>query len=116
MGYGDMFTPGALRNRVKIQCPTETRNSVGETVLEWSDYADRWAAISTLTGREIIANSRQEFTLTHRVVIRGGSVSGPPEIKPQFRIIWGDRRLEINSVISVDRNRWVEMLCSEIRT
>jgi hypothetical protein len=116
MAYGQMFTAGSLRYRVKIQRPTETRNSVGETVLEWHDYQDRWAAIENLTGRELIANSRQEFTLTHRVVLRGTSVDVPPDMKPQYRVIWGDRRLEINSVLSVDRGRWVELLCSEIKT
>jgi SPP1 family predicted phage head-tail adaptor len=111
-----MFSAGALRYRVKIQRPIETRNSTGETVLTWEDFGDRWAAIETLTGREVIANSRQEFTMTHRVVVRGAATDGPPAILPQFRVLWGNRRLEINSVLSVDHGRWIEMICSEIKT
>jgi len=114
VAYGRMFNAGAMRYRILIQRPTEVRNSMGETILEWSDYAERWAAIENLTGKEIIANSRQEFTLTHRVVIRGFK-DGPPEILPQFRVMWNGRHLEINSVLSVDRGLWLEMLCSEIR-
>lgn len=114
MPYIDRYSAGALRYRIRIQRPVEVKNQTGETVLDWEDYAERWASIESLSGREVIANSRQEFTLSHRVVIRGSS-DGPPEILPQFRIWWGDRHLEISSVLSVDRGRWIEMLCSEVR-
>ena len=110
MAYKDMFCAGALRYRVTILRPIEAKNSVGEVTHSWATLADRWAAIQQISGREIIANSREEFSLTHRVVIRGGV-----DILPQFKLAWGTRTLEISSVISIDRRRWTELLCAEIR-
>lgn len=112
-GYGEMFTPGAMRFRVVIEAPEETRNSLGEVVKEWNAVATVWASIQNLTGREVVANSRQEFVLTHRVVIR--FLAG---ILPSYRLVWGDRRLEISSVLTVDRTvanpKYLELLCSEV--
>lgn len=111
-GYGEMFTPGAMRYRIVIERPETTRNNLGEPVVEWQPVATVWAAIKNLTGREVVANSRQEFTLTHRVVIRD-----LPGLLPSYRIMWEGRRLEINTVLSVRPHevvRWMELLCSEI--
>lgn len=112
-GYGEMFTPGAMRFRVTIQRPEQKRNNLGESVTEWRDVSTVWASIQNLTGREVVANSRQEFTLTHRVAIRF-----QPGILPSHRVMWDGRRLEITSVLVMDRTvanpKWIELLCAEI--
>jgi len=114
MAYKDMFCAGAMRYRVTILRPIEAKNSVGEVTHSWATLSDQWAAIEQISGREIIANSREEFSLTHRVVIRG-TRDGAVDVLPQFKLAWGTRTLEISSVISIDRGRWTELLCAEIR-
>lgn len=109
------YSAGSLRYRVTVMRPVPGQNSMGENVPTWEPLYERWAGIENLTGRELIANSRQEFSLTHRVVLRG-SKDAPPDIFPQYKVVWGDRNLEISTVLSVDRGRWIELLCAEIRT
>lgn len=115
MSLVTMMNAGALRYRIKIWWGEETKNQLGEVVFVWRFLRESWAAVESISGRERVTNSRQEFSTTHRVVLRGARDTAP-DIHPNYRMTWGDRALEISSVNSLDRNRWIELQCTELRT
>ena len=50
--------PGRLRERVTIQQATATRNRIGETVQTWGTFAEVWASVEGLSGREVLQSGQ----------------------------------------------------------
>lgn len=103
-----MIRPGELRERVTIQVPAESRNSLGETILDWSEYTTRWASVEGLTAREALLNGKQETSVTHRVKMR--YVDG---LKHTMRVLWRGRVLDIVSLLEHNNRSEHEIICSE---
>lgn len=103
-----MIRPGDLRERVVIQSPTESRNSLGETILDWSEYKTRWASVEGMSVREVLMNGKQEVSVTHRIRMR--YVDG---LKQTMRISWRGRILEIVSLLEHNNRSEHELICSE---
>lgn len=61
---------GQLQHRIEIQSPTETRDSMGQTVTTWQTTHVRWAAINPLSDREQFYASQVRPETTHRVIFR----------------------------------------------
>lgn len=102
---------GQLTKRITIQRPptTETRNSFGEVVESWEKVCDAWAAVFPLSGREILRSQQVQPDITHRVVMRHRS-----GIEPKHRILFGDRVLQIETVINLEESgERLELLCKE---
>lgn len=101
---------GALRHRVTIQRFERVEDEGGGYVEDWKDVATVWAAIKPMRGNERYEAQQVQSTLTHKVIMRYRA-----GIKPQMRILYGNRVFEIEAVIDVDeRHRWLELLCSEV--
>jgi SPP1 family predicted phage head-tail adaptor len=103
-----MIRPGELRERVTIQVSAQSRNTLGETTLTWSDFTQRWASVEGISAREILLNGQQDTNITHRVKMR--YVDG---LSQTMRIMWRGRILEIVSLLEHNNRSEHELVCSE---
>lgn len=103
-----MIDPGRLRERITIQQATETRNALGESVQSWETFAERWASVEGLSGREVLLTGQQQTEVTHRVRLRytDGFTS-------TMRILWRNRVLEITALLEHRHRSEHEALCTE---
>lgn len=103
---------GKLRHRVTIQSPPSTRNEYGEEEQDsddWTTFARVWAAVIPLSGRELWNAQQVQGDVTHRVEIR--YLQG---INPKMRVKFGERFLNIASVMNLDeRNVEMHLMCME---
>ncbi len=101
---------GNLRNKVIIQQATEAQDTFGEPDVSWSTFATVWASIEPLRGDEYFTAQQTGASISHRVRMR--YLDG---VLPKMRILWGERVLEITSVLNVyERNRNMELMCFEV--
>ena len=103
-----MIDPGKLRDRVTIQRASESRNALGETVLTWTDYTERWASVDGVSSREALAAGQSQVEMSHRVRLR--YVKG---LTQSMRIMWRGRKLEIVSLLEHGHRSEHELLCQE---
>ncbi len=101
---------GKLRHRVTIQQQAQTRDEYGGVVTTWQTFADRWAAIEPLSGRELFAAQQLANTVSIRVRLR--YLAG---VTPAMRVLYGTRTFSIQAVINVEeRNEELQLLCEEV--
>lgn len=100
---------GKLRERVTVQQASENRNAIGETVLSWSTFAERWASVEGVSARESLTAGQNEISITHKVQMR--YLSG---LTQRMRIQWRGRTLEIVSLLEHDNRSRQELICQEV--
>lgn len=77
---------------------------------KWVTFNTVWAAVQPVTGAEVARQEEPTTTLKSNVIIR--YLAG---IKPKFRITFGTRVLEIQSVINVNEdNHEMNLVCNEV--
>lgn len=103
-----MIDPGRLRERVTVQQATESRNSLGETVLSWADLTTVWGSVEGVSAREALAMGQQDITVTHRVRMRYLS-----PLTQKMRLRWRSRTLEIVSLLEHNNRSEHELICQE---
>lgn len=106
-----MITAGELTERIEIQQPATGQNDVGETVLTWSNFADAWAKVRALSGREVERYGEIVGFSGHSVTIR--AVSG---LTTSMRVIYRGRTLEIGAINEYERVWYCELICTEKAT
>lgn len=99
---------GRLRERVTVQQAAEGRNAIGETVLSWSTFAERWASVEGVSAREALTAGQNEISITHKVQMR--YLAG---LTQRMRILWRGRTLEIVSLLEHDNRSRHELICQE---
>ncbi len=100
---------GRLRNQITLQQPAKgVADSYGASAATWADVADVWAEIEELSGIESLGGRAIAADLSHRVVIRWRS-----DVKPTWRIRWGDRYLYPTAVNADAKRTNLELLCRE---
>lgn len=99
---------GRLRERVTVQQASETRNSLGETVLSWSDFTTTWASVEGVSAREALALGQQELVITHKVRMRYLSL-----LTSKMRFRWRSRILNIVSLLEYDNRTEHVAICEE---
>jgi len=105
-----MMDAGKLRERVTVQQATEARNSLGETVLAWDTFAQRWASVEGVSAREALAYGQNEVTVTHKVKMR--FLEG---LTQRMRLQWRGRTLDIVSLLEHGNRSEHEAICKERR-
>lgn len=100
--------PGKLRNRLTIEAPIRTVNSMGESMLSWREVRRVWANVEGVQSRELLANSRQEFDVSHRVRMRYHA-----DLTNNHRLNWEGRVLEIVSLLEHGNRTEHEAICRE---
>lgn len=105
-----MIRPGDLRERVTVQVANGSTNTLGETVLAWSDSTAVWASVEGVSSSEAIAAGRQDTTVTHRLRMRY-----LPGLTQQMRFAWRGRTLDIVSLLEHDNRTVHEAICQETK-
>jgi SPP1 family predicted phage head-tail adaptor len=103
-----MIDPGKLRERVTVQQAASTRNSLGESVLSWSDWQTVWASVEGVSARESLTAGQQETTISHRVRLRY-----LPGLSSNMRFSWRSRTLDIVSLLEHGNRSEHEAICQE---
>jgi SPP1 family predicted phage head-tail adaptor len=103
-----MIDPGKLRERVTVQQASAARNSLGEAVLSWSDFATVWASVEGVSARESLTAGQQETTISHRVRLRY-----LPGLSANMRFSWRSRTLDIVSLLEHGNRSEHEAICQE---
>lgn len=103
-----MIRPGELRERVTVQQSTSATNALGEAVLTWATFAERWAKVEGISSREALQNGQVNADISHRIRLR--YLSG---LTPHMRVLWRGRVLEITSVLEHYNRTEHEVLCQE---
>lgn len=103
---------GQLRHTVTIKEPVASRNTYGEESITWTDVVtDLRVGIRPKSAKEEIEAHQVEHEITHRVAMRYRD-----DIGPKMRLYYGDRVLEIKSIVNVgERNRELRLLCVEVK-
>ena len=103
------LTSGMLRHKVVIEREVITQDSVGGYSSAWATHKTVYAAIKPTGGSERLHAMRLESNISHKVYLRYTA-----DITPKDRIIYNGREMQIRAVINVEeRNKWLELLCSE---
>lgn len=98
-----------FRHKVALQSRTTTVSALGEASHTWSTYAQAWASVEPLTGREYYENRATQGEVTHKVTMRYRAGIGPEQ-----RIVFRSRNLEIVSVRNIEeRDRLLVLDCRE---
>jgi SPP1 family predicted phage head-tail adaptor len=104
-----MIDPGKLRERVTVQQASAARNSLGESVLSWSDWQTVWASVEGVSAREALAAGQQDTTITHRVRLRY-----LPGLTQRDRFSWRSRTLNIVSLLEYNNRAEHVAICEEV--
>jgi len=100
---------GIYRHKITIQQPTESVDAFGQAIKSWSTYAQPFAAVEPLRGREYFASQQFNAEITTRIRLR--YLSG---VTPKMRVSFDGRIYNIQSIIDVsERNRETHLMCSE---
>ena len=105
-----MIKAGAMKERVLIQAPAETRNALGETTLDWEDAGEVWASVDGLSSREVLQAMQANVIASHKIRIRFF-----PTITPHHRVVWRGKNLEVASVVERFDRTIHELLVREVQ-
>ena len=105
-----MIDAGKMRERVTVQIASGSTNTLGETVLTWSNSTSVWASVEGVSARESLALGQQETAVTHRLRLRY-----LPGLTQQMRFAWRGRTLEIVSLLEHGNRSEHEAICEEAR-
>lgn len=106
------MNPGSLNKRIEIQAVTETEDGYGGITEAWATVFKRWANVRPVGGREPYINDQRLAELSLVVTVRYDSST--KTITPKHRIKYGDRYLEIDSVVNVqEQNQELRVFCNE---
>jgi len=115
-GYGTsgIVASGACRSRIRFEEAVETSNAVGDTSIGWSEVATVWASISPRSGQEDQRSQQVQSGQKWDVECRWHT--GLAVVSTKHRIVWGDKVLAINSIVSNPGfNRTLSLACEEGR-
>jgi len=97
-----MIAAGKLRHRVKIQEPTDDRDSFGRWPGTYLTHGYAWASIEDLTGTQVELAQQYIADATHRIFLRFQKRL-KPELNSKMRIIFGTRIFDIGHVRNIDQ-------------
>jgi SPP1 family predicted phage head-tail adaptor len=100
---------GPLRHKVTIRTYTKSRDSYGAEVETWADFAEVWASVEPLIGREYMASKQISAEVSHKIRMRY-----IPGLLPTMKILWGAREFEVVSIMDVqERNQEIIIMATE---
>lgn len=107
---GKYIGGGDLREPITIQRATATQNGKGEPVDTWATLLTTRAKVEPLRGAEFARMAITQAQSDYRVTVRKQATT----LEPEYRVVWGSKTLDIQSVIEIGaERRFVELMCKE---
>lgn len=100
---------GKLTERIHIEVPKATRNSLGEAYMEWQSFDRVYASVDGMKSKDILQAMQANVIATHKIIIRYRD-----GIDHKARITWRGRTMEIASVVERYRRTCLELLVREV--
>lgn len=98
-----MTPAGDRKHRVALQRRETTPSDYGDPEPAWTTYAERWASIKTLTGRELEQARQMHAEATSRITVPAAGLTGDLQVKAQHRVLYkGTRVYEVLWAADVD--------------
>lgn len=82
------MAPGNKRHQITIQKVTVNQDDTGNEIESWSNFANIWADVRDISGREYFAAKQTNAEVTTKVTIKYF-----PGINASMRILHGNRTL-----------------------
>ncbi len=101
---------GALRKRFLVQEELPIPDGAGGYALTWTTRATAWAALTPLSGREVLAAGHLEGRVSHKVVMRWRK---DMPLTPAMRLVLGERIFNIRSVVNAGEKDTQAILLAE---
>lgn len=101
---------GRLKHRIVIERLEKLTDEGGGTIEAWKPWANVWAAVDPMYGKEAEQAKATQAEITHKVVIR--FLKGlTPDMRVRFK---GDRIFNIEFIKNPrEQNEQLELLCVE---
>lgn len=102
---------GRLRDKITIQQKTTNEDpATGQPLDVWADVGTAWARVEDLSGRDFYQAASEQSQVVTPIEMRLR-----PGVKPQMRIVCGDRTFQIESIQRPSNRRdRVILQCSEL--
>jgi SPP1 family predicted phage head-tail adaptor len=100
---------GRMRYRIEIEDLIKITDQDGFTTEEWIPFAEVWADITPVSGREYFDSAQDLSEVTSKIYIR--YLKG---IKSIMRIKHKDRLFNIQSILQDERNGITTMMAKEV--
>lgn len=104
---------GGLNHRITIQRLTSLQDeTTGNITEEWTTFAELWANVRTVSGREFVAAGGDQSKTTATIRVR--HMTG---ILPSMRVIHGAHVYQIEDVLDdpYSGREWLTLPVSEVR-
>ena len=100
---------GKRAHYIIIQQVSESADARGEMTQTWSEYANAWAEIKPVRGREYFQAHAENVAADTRIIL-----PYLPGITSKMRVKFKSRIYDIETVINIDeRNRELNLMCVE---
>jgi SPP1 family predicted phage head-tail adaptor len=106
---GELLRIGPLRNRITIEEKTVTRDAYGGEVVVWAKFAEVWASVQSITGREFFGSQQVNATVTTKFGIRW--LEG---VTTAMRISYDGELYNIVAILDSDRRADLMLLTEEV--
>ncbi len=105
-----MIAAGSLRHLITIEHQVASENSLGEPSMAWEAFASNVRSeVKPISGRAYMEARQAQSEVSHRVRIRY-----LPGVAAHMRVIFEDRRMEIEAVIDFEeRHQEMLLMCVE---
>ena len=97
---------GSLNQRITIQSPSNTQDSLGQPLNDWTDICTVWASVSDISGKEYVSAASERSEVTTRIIIRIRD-----DIRADMRIVHGTDIYNILAVLKNSRYRQLQLMC-----
>lgn len=99
------YAIGELNERISLQRKTRTGDGAGGAAASWSEYAEVWALVRPMSGRERENAGREEGVRLYLVVMRHRD-----DVRDGDRVEWRGRHLNIRFPKDRGpRSHWLEL-------
>ncbi|TGE33328.1 phage head closure protein [Desulfosporosinus sp. Sb-LF] len=100
---------GCLNKRINILTTTESKNTVGDTILTPTVFKTVWASIEPVSGRDYVEAKKYQAELTYKITIR--YLAG---VTPDMTIQFKTRIFLIQDIINpFEHNESLEIMSIE---
>ena len=104
---------GQMNQCLTIQRKTIAADDTGQPQETWTNVGNWIAAVEALTTREVFQARQAEVVVSHKIT--GWYRKDLHENAPLWRLLYGERILNIASAVEVENRRKLELMCSEVQ-